>query len=122
MLNGLWLIPTLPFAGFLVLAIAGARLQHRAVASIGVGSVGLSAVLALLIGADYAMHPPAGDAFAQPLWTWMTLGGFSPSISLYLDALSVVMILVVTVVSFLILLYSSDTWVRKMDTAAFSPG
>jgi len=108
MLNGLWLIPTLPFAGFLILAMAGARLPHRAVASIGVGSVGLSAALALLVGADYALRSPAGNAFTQPLWTWMTVGGFSPSISLTLDALSVVMILVVTIVSFFILLYSSE--------------
>jgi NADH-quinone oxidoreductase subunit L len=108
MLHWLWLIPTLPFAGFVILAMAGARLPHRAVASVGVGAVGLSTVLALLVGTDYTLRPPAGGAFAQPLWTWMTVGGFSPSISLYLDALSVVMTLVVTVVGLFILLYSSE--------------
>jgi NADH-quinone oxidoreductase subunit L len=108
MLHWLWLIPTLPFAGFVLLATAGARLPHRAVASVGVGATGLSAILALLVGADYVLQPPDGNAFTLPLWTWMTVGGFSPSISLYLDALSVVMILVVTVVGFFILLYSSE--------------
>jgi NADH-quinone oxidoreductase subunit L len=108
MLHWLWLIPTLPFAGFVLLATAGTRLPHRAVASIGVGSAGLSAVLALLIGTDYALRPPPGNSFTQPLWSWMTVGGFSPSISLTLDALSVIMILVVSIVGFFILLYSSE--------------
>jgi NADH-quinone oxidoreductase subunit L len=108
MLHWLWLIPTLPFAAFFLLATAGARLPRRAVASIGVGATGLSAIFALLIGADYALRPPPGNSFTQPLWTWMTVGGFSPSIFLYLDALSVVMTLVVTVVGFFILLYSAE--------------
>ncbi len=108
MLHWLWLIPTLPFAGFVLLATAGSRLPHRAVASVGVGAVGLSAVLALLIGTDYALRPPPGNSFTQPLWTWMTAGGFSPSISLYLDALSVIMVLVVSIVGFFILLYSAE--------------
>jgi NADH-quinone oxidoreductase subunit L len=119
MLHWLWLIPTLPFAGFVILAIAGVRLPRRAVASIGVGSAGLSAAVALLVGADYAMRPPAGNAFVQPLWSWMKLGGFSPSISLYLDALSVVMILVVTVVGFFILLYSAEHMGREYGYSRF---
>ena len=40
------------------------------------------------------------------LWQWVNAGGFAPSVSLTLDALSAVMILVVTVVGFLIHLYS----------------
>ncbi len=49
MLELLWLIPTLPFAGFLVLALFGPRMSRGLVATIGVGSVGLSAVLFFVV-------------------------------------------------------------------------
>jgi len=49
----LWLIPALPFAGYVVLALAGARLSRSIVASVGVGSVGLSTVIALVAGFSF---------------------------------------------------------------------
>ncbi|MFQ5730848.1 MAG: NADH-quinone oxidoreductase subunit L [Planctomycetaceae bacterium] len=108
MLEALWLIPTLPLAGFLILAVLGSRLSRRAMTVVGVGSVGLSAVVALGIGIGFVTSPPPGDAFRQTLWRWMHEGGFAVDIALYLDALSLVMVLVVTVVGFLIHLYSAD--------------
>jgi NADH-quinone oxidoreductase subunit L len=104
----LWLIPVLPFAGFLVLALLGPRLSHRGVARIGVGSIALSTLVALLVGGSFIASPPAGHAYAQTLWTWMQVGGFSPRITLYLDALALVMVLVVTFVGLLIHLYSTE--------------
>jgi NADH-quinone oxidoreductase subunit L len=108
MLDWLWIIPVLPFLAFVALATAGGRMPRSAVACTGAGATGLSAVLALLLAARYTLHPPAGNAFTLPLWTWMTAGTFSPVVSLHLDALSAVLILVVTVVGFFILLYSTE--------------
>jgi len=104
----LWLIPALPFAGFLLLALTGSRLSRMAISVFGAGFVGLSAILAILVGVDFISTPPAGNVFIQHLWSWLSVDGFSPAFSLYLDALSVVMILVVTVVGFFILLYSTE--------------
>jgi NADH-quinone oxidoreductase subunit L len=70
MLDLLWLIPALPFAGFLVLALAGTRLPRRAGAIIGAGSIGLSALVAILIAVNLSSVPPPGDAYLQTLWTW----------------------------------------------------
>jgi len=75
-LKGLWLIPTLPLAGFLVLAILGPRLARKPVAIVGVGSIGLSALASLLIAASFLASPPAGYAYTQTLWTWIDVGGF----------------------------------------------
>ena len=108
MFEFIWLIPALPFAGFALLALAGSRLSRQGASFIGMGSVGLSAAVAILTGVNFILRPPPGGAYVQPLWNWLTVGGFSPAISLYLDALSVVMISVVTVVGFFILLYSSE--------------
>ena len=108
MLELLWLIPSLPFAGFVVLAMFGRRLHSKGVALIGVSLVGFSAVIALIVGINFIVSSPPGHAYTQSLWTWLQVGGFIPKIAFYLDALSAVMILVITFVSFLILLYSVE--------------
>lgn len=108
MLELLWLIPILPFIGFLVLVLIGARLSRAGAAAIGVGSIGISAVVSLLVGFSFMNSPPPGDAFSQTLWTWMEVGSFAPGITFHLDALSLLMTLVVTVVGFLIHLYSTE--------------
>ena len=108
MLDFIWLICAFPLAGFIILILAGSRLPRRAVSAVGVGSVGLAAIAAIISGINFIVSTPYGDAYTQPLWTWLAVGGFSPVISLYLDALSVVMILVVTIVGFFILLYSAE--------------
>ncbi len=108
MLELLWLIPALPFAGFCALVMAGPRLPRQGVAFIGAGSVGLSAVMAILVGISFISSPPAGGAFSQTLWTWMEVSGLKAGITFALDALSLIMILVITFVGFLIHLYSVE--------------
>ena len=49
MLELLGLIPALPLAGFVVLALAGRRLSRPAVAVFGAGSVGLSALVMVVV-------------------------------------------------------------------------
>ncbi|MDA8098547.1 MAG: NADH-quinone oxidoreductase subunit L [Nitrospiraceae bacterium] len=102
------LIPALPFAGFLILALAGRRLPRPAVAAIGSGSVGLSALLSMFIAAAFLTSPPSGQAYTQTLGTWISAGGLDFAFSLRLDALSLLMALVITVVGFLIHLYATE--------------
>jgi len=111
MYEALWLVPALPLAGFLILALVGSRLPRWIVDMVAVGSVGLATVLTLWIGLRFLQTPPAGHAYSQVLWTWMRVGDFAPTVGLYLDATSLVMITVVTFVSLLIHLYST----RFMD-------
>ena len=54
----LWVMPALPLAGFVILALAGPRLSRRAVTFIGLTSVGLAAVLAVVVGFRFAALPP----------------------------------------------------------------
>lgn len=104
--NYLFLIPALPFAGFLILALAGRRLSKTTVALVGAGSVGLSALLTMIMAIEFIGSQ--GETFTQTLWTWMKVGGFSASISFTLDALSLVMLFVITFVGFLIHIYSTE--------------
>jgi NADH-quinone oxidoreductase subunit L len=108
MLELLWLIPALPLAGFCCLLMAGPRLPKQGVAIIGAGSVGVSAVLAVLVSISFIVSPPADHAFSQTLWTWMEVSDLKAGISFDMDPLSLTMILVITFVGFLIHLYSVE--------------
>ncbi len=104
MFHYLWLVPALPFAGFLILALCGSRMPRALVSAVGCGSVGGAALLSLGIGCDFLSGN--GEPFRQELWTWFDVGGLTLPVGLHLDALSLLMMLVVTGVAFLIHVYS----------------
>ncbi|MCC6859489.1 MAG: NADH-quinone oxidoreductase subunit L, partial [Bryobacterales bacterium] len=104
----LWLIPAAPLASAVLLAVPGSRWPRRAVSALGVGSIGLSAVLAIAIAAEFLSAPPPDGVFRQTLWTWMGVAGFQVDIGFHLDALSLLMTVVVAFVSFFIHLYSTE--------------
>jgi len=108
MLNLLWIVPALPFFSFLILALFGRRFSLKTVSILGAGSVGISALFTILIGISFISNPPENFKFVQTLWTWFNVAGFNPSISFYLDPLSIVFIFVITFVGFLIHLYSVE--------------
>ncbi len=103
----LWMVPALPVAGFLMLALAGTRLPRAAASLVGVGSVASSAAIAVAIAARFLTSPPENHAFVQPLWTFFDLPGLRVEAAFRLDALSLVMMVVVTVVGALIHVYST---------------
>jgi NADH-quinone oxidoreductase subunit L len=108
LLHLLFLVPIIPFASFIWLAIIGPRTSRTAIATVGVGSIAACTVISLLITGSYLASPPAGGSFTQVLWTWIAVDGFTPQIAFYLDALSLIMMLVVSFVSFIIHLYSAE--------------
>ena len=101
-------IPAIPFFSFLLLAIFGPRMARRAVSIIGVGSIAASTIVSGIVTAAFISSPPAGCSYHQVIWQWISVAGFQPDIGFYLDALSVVMVLVITFVAFLIHLYSTE--------------
>lgn len=102
----LFLTILLPLLGYLLLAFSAGRWTENTSALIGVGSVGLSALLTAYIGYDFlVLHPRT--AYIQPLWTWMAVGDLQVNLSLYLDGLSLTMLSVVTGVGFFIHLFAS---------------
>ena len=114
----LWLVPALPFAGALILILSGARLPRAGVAFIGAGSVGVSALITILIGFEY-LSSATPHSYEQVLWTWIDVAGFTPRVALYLDALSLVFIFVITFVGFLIHVYSAEFMVDDEGYARF---
>jgi NADH-quinone oxidoreductase subunit L len=103
-MSALWLVPALPLLGAMLLGLFGGALRPWAAGAIGAGSVGAAALVAVVIGFDWAAHP---GTFEQVLWSWMALPGFQSSISLYLDPVSLLLMLVITVIGFFIHLFST---------------
>ncbi len=100
----------LPLISFLILASFRDRLSENTVAVISVGSMALSALVALLVGLDFLALPATNGhapAVQQVLWTWMQVGDFAPTFGLHLDGLSLTMTGIVSGVGFLIHLFAS---------------
>jgi NADH-quinone oxidoreductase subunit L len=124
MLNFIWLIPTLPLSGSALIGLlgliqlrsTGEKLNKKLVSTIALASVGLAFILSVLLVYQLfvAQH---GDVFSKDLFTWLRAGslplanggmaGFEVPWGFQLDALSAVMVLVVTGVGFLIHVYST---------------
>ena len=106
-MNLLFLTCVFPLLGWFLLAFSRGRFSENLSALIGVGSVGLSALTAAWVIVQFNLNPPENGVFTQVLWQWMSVAGFAPSFTLYLDGLSVTMLGVVTGVGFLIHLFAS---------------
>jgi NADH-quinone oxidoreductase subunit L len=115
----LWLIVALPFAGALMLSVAGKKMSHLTCACIGVGTICLSALITLLIGIDFISHNPSGTPYHQFLWHWLNDYGLSSDIAFHLDTVSLTFIFVITFVGALIHLYSAEFMWKDEGFARF---
>jgi NADH-quinone oxidoreductase subunit L len=101
--------------GFLLAGFLGGRLKRLEYGGwIAVGCAGVAMVLSILIGAQEMMNP---GRYTDVSYTWLSVaytpggtgtfpGGFNLVMGTLVDPLSALMLLVVTVVGFLVLLYS----------------
>jgi NADH-quinone oxidoreductase subunit L len=105
MLQLLWLIPILPFAGAAINGLLGSRFPKALVTLVALGAPLASLVLALGCLWEYSQGSFAHQAYEQTLYAW-TAGDLSIPVGFLLDRLSAVMLFVVTFVGFLIHVYS----------------
>jgi NADH-quinone oxidoreductase subunit L len=102
MLN-LWLIPILPLAGAAINGFLGKKSSRQAVTTIALIFSGAAFAMALWVAMRFSsLTLPYHEYFAH----WIRSGSFSVDFALYLDQLSLVMLLIVTGVGFLIHIYS----------------
>jgi NADH-quinone oxidoreductase subunit L len=95
------LIPLLPLLAFVVLSFAGHALKERA-HLIAVPAVWLSFLLSLLAFSEVA----GGRVLEIPLYTWAASGDLTIRLGLYVDQLTAAMLLLVTIVSGLVHIYT----------------
>jgi len=103
-IQNVWLIPALPLAAFLINGLFGRRWLQQWTGAIASAAVGLSALIAIDVFLEVlGAHEPT----TVTLYEWIGVGDFHASVAALIDPLSSVMLLVVTVVSFLIFVYSN---------------
>jgi NADH-quinone oxidoreductase subunit L len=95
------LIPFLPLTAFLVLGLGGTRIKEQA-HLVAVPAVLLSCLLSISAFTEVA----SGSVISVPLYTWLTSGSLDVHIGLYIDRLTAVMLLLVTIVSSLVHIYT----------------
>jgi NADH-quinone oxidoreductase subunit L len=100
----LWLIPLLPFAGFLLNGLFGSRLPKPVVTAIAI-LASLGSLIVVLADFGTSFRPdvlPHVETYGH----WITAGTLHIDFSFVLDQLSLVMLLIITGVGFLIHIYS----------------
>jgi NADH-quinone oxidoreductase subunit L len=99
----LWLIPVLPLIGAATNGLLGKRFSRQLVSTIALAFSGAVFLMALWIAAQFSsLSVPHIETLAQ----WIRVGDFRADFAFQLDALSLVMLLVVTGVGFVIHVYS----------------
>lgn len=101
----LWLIPALPALGVLFHLFVGRRAGKGAVGIVAPGVVGAAFVVALAAFWQLCSLP-AGSALVQNVYPWIHAGSLQIDVAFRIDALSGLMVLIVTGVGFLIHVYS----------------
>lgn len=101
----IWVIPLIPLLSSVMLMLFGSRLKITHIGFLGVASVGISALLTLVLAVEFMQNQ---QIIQESLWTWMEVAGFAPGISFYFDGLTLVMMSVITGVGFLIHLFSTE--------------
>ncbi|KGE14885.1 NADH-quinone oxidoreductase subunit L [Sphingobacterium deserti] len=106
----IWLIPLLPFFGFVINGFIRNRAPKALIALIGCGTVLGSFVLSVFGYLEIAKAREAGElaAITTSLFEWFSVGNIQIAISFLLDPLSAIMLLIITGVGFFIHLYSSS--------------
>lgn len=105
MLDMLWLVPTIPLIGSLILILSQGKLPELPAGIVGAGSIGLAFLVAVLVGLDFMAAD--AESYTQTLWTWISVGSFEVGFSLYLDGMSLVMMFIITGIGFLIHVYAT---------------
>jgi len=98
----LWLIPLLPFAGFLINGLFGRRFSKSAVNAVAIGSV----LLSFLWVVKTVFSVDLDAANREHYFTWIQSGNLTIGCDMAMDRLTAIMLLVVTGIGSLIHIYS----------------
>src|SRR5271154_6817031 len=101
----LWLIPLLPFAGFLINGAIGRKLPRALVTAVALICTAIPAAIVawLWVVMKAAGAPDVIEVVSQP---WIQITGFTVNFAITVDHLTLIMLGVVTGVGFLIHIYS----------------
>lgn len=105
------LILALPLCSFLFLGLFGKKMSHKAAGLVGTSSLGLVFLLSLYTAFEYFIGIGRNaqgiyQALVPYNKTWLPLGNLHFDMGIMLDPISVVMLIVISTVSFMVHIYS----------------
>ena len=104
------LILLLPLFSFLLLGLCGMKMSHKAAGIIGTTSLGLVTVLSYLTAFQYFSAARNAEGIFNTIvpynFTWLPLGSLHFDLGILLDPISVIMLIVISTVSFMVHIYS----------------
>ena len=106
MIDYVWLIPAFPLIGVMLNGIIGMRFPKTLIGLIGSAAILLSFLVSCLILWEAVQAAPHARVFEVLLYRWIPCGDLQVNIGFLVDALSLVMMLTVSGVSFVIHVYS----------------
>jgi NADH-quinone oxidoreductase subunit L len=101
-----WLVLLLPLAGSISIALGFRLTSWRTAGIIGTGAIALAFLCGILALINLLGESPDARHHAPSLWEYASVAGLQIKLGIYVDPLSIFMVLVVTGVSALIHLYS----------------
>ncbi len=96
-------IVLLPLAGAIIAGLFGGRIGRAGAHWVTSAGVGISFLLSLLVLKDVVVD---GNTFNGPVYTWLTSGDYTFAVGFLIDRLTVLMMCVVTFVSFMVHIYT----------------
>ena len=105
-----FLILLLPALSFVVLGLFGMKMSHKTAGLVGTTSLGIVTILSYLTAFSYFAADRTADGTFQTLvpynFTWLPLGNLHFDMGILLDPISVMMLIVISTVSFMVHIYS----------------
>jgi NADH-quinone oxidoreductase subunit L len=108
-------IPLIPLLGSAINLFFGRALGKKTAGALACAAVGASFALACYV----FWQLPAAGMFRDTIYTWIDSGAFQVNLSFQIDALSAVMLLIVTGIGFLIHVYSLGYMEHDEDLVRF---
>jgi len=104
----IWIL-LLPLFSFLVLGLAGMKMQHKTAGLIGTCSLGLVTILSYITAFQYFTADRVNGIYQTIVpynYTWLPLGNLHFDMGILLDPISVMMLIVISTVSLMVHIYS----------------
>ncbi len=101
-----WLVLLFPLAGSILIGLSFKRTSWRFAGLVGTAAIGLAFVCGILALVNLLGEDASARHHASSLWEYASVAGLQIKLGIYVDPLSIFMVLVVTGVSTLIHLYS----------------
>lgn len=120
-MNLLYLTIIIPLLSFLILICLGRNISKENIIAIGISTIGLLCLLLLFICIDYQTNtvPDTSLIYSRFLWEWVVAGDTKVSIALQLDGLSLIFLIIITIFSLLIYIFTAFYLTLSKDLYTF---